>query len=318
MIGSGLKKYAQENGLKVAKGVAYGNFRGYAVTMSEGSGFKQVVISTRFTQAGADDAMLAELNSADVQRTYRVQQLNVAPNGIHIIFTDNPGTMKKIMAFMDWFMPLLDKYGATRWNICTECCTEIHAGRWVLIDGVAFYMHEACASSVKMHIEQSEQMEKQQDTGSYATGAAGAFGGALLGAVVWAIALCVGFVASVVGLLIGWLSGKGYDLMHGKKAKGKVVILILAVIFGVVMGTFGGYAASAWMEINAVLAEEGEAAITFAEFVSFYSLFLQDAEYVGYMIKDVVIGLLFAGLGVFALLRKTSAEVSGTKIIDLE
>ena len=36
------------------------------------------------------------------------------------------------------------------------------------------------------------------------------------------------------------------------------------------------------------------------------------------MIKDVLLGLLFAGLGVFALLRKAGKEVSGTKVIDLE
>lgn len=318
MIGSGLKKYAQENGLKVAKGVAYGNFRGYAVTLSEGSGYKQAIITTKFTQAGADDALLEELNATNIQRTYRVQSLNIAPNGIHIVFTDNPGTMKKIAEFMDWFMPLLDKYGASKWNVCTECGAEIYTGRWIMIDGVAYYMHEACANSVKLQIDQTEQMERQQDTGTYAGGALGAFGGALLGAVVWAIVLCIGYVASVVGLLIGWLSGKGYDLMHGKKGKGKIAILILAVIFGVVIGTAGGYVATAWMEINAFLAEEGQASLTFAEFMSWFTLLLQDSEYIGYMVKDILLGLVFAGLGVFAMLIKTGKEVSGTKIIDLE
>ena len=37
MIGSGLKKLASENGMKVARGVAYGALRGYAATLSEGN-----------------------------------------------------------------------------------------------------------------------------------------------------------------------------------------------------------------------------------------------------------------------------------------
>ena len=37
MIGSGLKKLANENGMKVAHGVAYGSLRSYAATLSEGT-----------------------------------------------------------------------------------------------------------------------------------------------------------------------------------------------------------------------------------------------------------------------------------------
>ena len=318
MIGSGLKKYAQENGLKVAKGVAYGNFRGYAATMSEGSGYKQAIITTKFTQVGADDALLAELNAANIQRTYRVQNLNIAPNGIHVVFTDNPGTMKKIQAFMDWFMPMLDKYGATRWNVCDECGSEVTAGRWILINGVAHYLHEACAAKVKSEIAEADQVMREQDTGSYTTGAIGAIVGAALGAVVWAIILIAGYVASLVGLLIGWLSNKGYDLLKGKRGKGKVAILIVAVILGVVLGTLAGYGVGTWNEINTLLAEEGQESMAFAEYMDWFMLFLQDGEFIGYMVKDILLGLLFAGLGVFAMLKRTADDVSGNKVVDLE
>lgn len=56
MIGSGLKKLAKENGLRVSNGVAYGSLRGYAATLSEGSGFKQIVISTKFSARQAPGA----------------------------------------------------------------------------------------------------------------------------------------------------------------------------------------------------------------------------------------------------------------------
>ena len=38
MIGSGLKKLAQENGMTVSNGVAYGSLQGYAATLSQGRG----------------------------------------------------------------------------------------------------------------------------------------------------------------------------------------------------------------------------------------------------------------------------------------
>ena len=48
MIGSGLKKLANEYGMKVASGVAYGSLGGYAATLSEGSGYKQIIFSVQF------------------------------------------------------------------------------------------------------------------------------------------------------------------------------------------------------------------------------------------------------------------------------
>lgn len=69
MILSGLKKLAADNGMKVAHGVAYGSLGGYAASMSEGSGFKQITFSTKVADR---DALLAAINQVDVQRNYRV------------------------------------------------------------------------------------------------------------------------------------------------------------------------------------------------------------------------------------------------------
>ena len=51
MIGSALKKFAQQNGLTVDKGIAYGSLNGIAVTLCEGSGWKQMTYH-RFGRAG--------------------------------------------------------------------------------------------------------------------------------------------------------------------------------------------------------------------------------------------------------------------------
>lgn len=311
MIGSGLKKLAQNNGMSVSGGVAYGSLRGYATTMSEGSGWKRLDISTRFPEPGNQENFQRAVEAVNVQREYRVQNLGIGQRFISVIFLDNPGTMKKIEAFIDWFYPLLAENGATGANICTECGAEISVGSWHLIDGIAYHLHDSCADHIRRSIDEDNQQQKQADTGSYGMGVLGALLGAALGAVVWALILMAGYVASIVGLLIGWLAEKGYTLLKGKQGKGKVVILIIAVIFGVLLGTFAADFFSLVQMINS-----GELAdFTVGEVpMLIVSMLLYSSEYLSTTLGNVAMGLVFAGLGVFALLRKTGKEVSGMKM----
>lgn len=315
MIGSALKKLARENGMTVSNGVAYGSLKGYAATLSEGSGYKQIVFTLKFTEAGKSDELLAKLNQRNFSREFRVKNLSVAPNGIVVVFLDNPGTMKKIYAFLDWFIPLLRESTATGANVCTECGCEVTAGRWVLIDGVAFHMHDSCAEKVKRETAEEEAAQKESDTGSYVTGLLGSLGGAAIGAVVWAIVLNLGYVASVVGLLIGWLAEKGYNLLKGKQGKAKVLILIIAIVFGVLLGTLTADV----MTLGGMIAGGELPGFTYGDILPLiFALFAEDAEYASGTVSNILMGLLFAALGVFALLRKTGKAVSGTKFVDLK
>lgn len=315
MIGSAFKKLAQANGMKVSHGVAYGSLQGFAATLSEGSGYKQIVFTTKFSDPAQQDALLEAARQADVTKNYRVQAMNVAPDAIQIVFMDNPGTMKKIEAFLTWFLPLLRQSGATAYNVCTECGCDITAGRWLLVNGVAYYLHDACAEKSKRDIATTEQAEKEQRTGSYGMGILGAFLGAAVGAIVWALVLNLGYVAALVGLLIGWLADKGYTLLKGKQGKGKVVILIAAIIFGVVLGTLTADFFTIMDLINT-----GElVGLTVADIPTFIiDLLRTEPEYLTATLSNVGLGLVFAALGVFALLRKAGAEVADAKVIDLE
>ena len=61
MVGSGIKKLAKENNLKVSSGVAYGNLHGYASTFSEGSGYKRLVIATSFPDPEAERQLTTDV-----------------------------------------------------------------------------------------------------------------------------------------------------------------------------------------------------------------------------------------------------------------
>lgn len=314
MIGSGLKKLAKENGLRVFNGVAYGSLRGYAATLSEGSGFKQIVISTKFSDPAKLQELQAKLNGVNITREYRVQNLSFGPNTIQIVFGDTVGTMKKVEAFVDWFFPMLPEASAQGADVCPECGGQLVGGCWKLIDGVAYHMHESCAEKLRGQIASEEETRKKEATGSYGTGLIGALLGSALGAVLWAVVLNFGYVAALVGLVIGWLAEKGYNLFHGKRGKGKVVILIAAVIFGVLLGTFGTYAYQ-----TAELIGSGALDLTFGDIPLFLlALMGESQEFKSTVIGNILMGLLFAGLGVFALLRKAGQEAAGTKFIDLQ
>lgn len=314
MIGSALKKLAAEHGMKVSHGVAYGSMKGYAATLSEGAGYKRIVLSTLIQDPERLRQLKAEFVGRDLMKEFRVQELGMSDKYINIEFHDNPGTMKKLLAFIDWFFPLLDASGATKADVCVACGGVVDAGRWKLINGTAHYMHEQCAQKILREVEgelENEQLEKKE---SYLTGLVGALLGAAAGAVVWAVVLSLGYVASIVGLLIGFLAMKGYDLLRGKQGKGKLVILLFAIVFGVVLGTFGAYI---W-ELGSAIQSGEFYGYTYADIPMMLGVLLEDSEFVSLVFKDTLLGLLYAALGAFGLLIKTGKQVSDFRMIDLD
>ncbi len=315
MIGSGLKKLAAEYGMKVNRGVAYGSLQGFAATMCEGSGWKQITFSVTFADPVQKTVFTDALNTVDVRKVYRVMNMEVMPNGIQVTFQDTVGTMGKIREFLNWFLPLLREHQASAYNICPECGTEITDGKWMLMNGVARYMHSACAQKAALAVDNENARRKNEDTGTYLNGAIGAVLGALLGAVVWAVVLLAGYVASLVGLLIGWLADKGYNLLKGRKGKGKIAILIIAIILGVAIGTIGADFITLVQMVNA--GELPGAAVADIPAILLLT-FQQEAEYRTATLTNMGMGLLFAALGVYWLVIRAGKEVSGEKIVELK
>lgn len=311
MIGFALKKLAKTHSIKISDGIAYGSMMGYATTLSEGSGWKRIDIATTFPEQEKLLALREEIAPVNLKKEYRVQNLVFSDKCTTVVFLDNPGTMKKLEAFIAWFYPLLEKYGATKADICLQCGETITDGSWYKINNVGLRFHDACANAVQEELEQEVKAQPQEDTGSYMQGFLGALIGSVLGSLVWALVLYLGYVAALVGLLIGWLSNKGYDLLHGKQGKGKIAILIFALILGVVLGTFipdviyltelinaGEFPGYRLLDIPALIVDT----------------FIWDAEYQSAILSNIGVGLLFAGLGAFALIRNTSRQITGTKI----
>ncbi len=310
MIGSGLRKFAQERNLVVGYGVAYGLLNGYCATFSEGGGWKKMTLSTRFADATARLALqgkLAQLQK-DIQNAYGVQTLTVSENRIDVIFTDTVGTMNRIEKFVNWFFPVLEQAGVPKADICPVCGTAIIGGRWKLVGDVAMCVHEACGQKLQAQVQDSAQARK--DSGSYARGAAGALLGAAGGALAWALLYVVtGRIYALVGLLMGFLANKCYDLFRGKQTTGKIVILVIAVILGVLLGNYAALVYQAVDEFNCSVGD-GIAEVN--------RLLETDQELSSAFTQDCMMGLLFAAIGVFALFAQAKKAVATPKYIDLD
>lgn len=174
------------------------------------------------------------------------------------------------------------------------------------------HIHSSCAQSLLHNAQQEEKAEAQ--TGSYGKGLLGALLGGVLGAILWALVLYLGYIAAVVGLIIGLLAELFYRKFGGKNGKGKIPILVLAVIVGVVLGTF----ASDAVTLGAMIAN-GEISLSYGEIIPYIFYLLGDStEYFDATMANIVEGLLFALIGMGGMLYKTHKETKKFQMKDLK
>lgn len=315
MIGSGLKTLAREHGMQIASGVAYGEMHGYAVTLSEGSGYKRLAVTAHFESDDQRQALTGAFGLVDLRKEFRVQQFEIRDNVIDLIFWDNPGTMKKLRAFLDVFFPEVVRSGAKGIQYCSRCGLEMMGdGDWRLIDGIAHKMHGGCATRTEGELDAAYEEEQQSPDTSYASGFLGALIGALIGSVAWAVIFTAGYVSAWIGFLIGWLAEKGYTKMRGKRGPGKVVILVLVTLIGVALGTLGGEMASL-----AVMIATGELpGWGFGDLPLMMSIILQEPESIRIVLTNIGQGVLFALLGIAFILYRTGKQVTKTKVKKLQ
>lgn len=303
MIGSGLKKLAQENGLRVDKGVAYGSYHGYAATFSEGAGYKRVMFTTRIPDL---EGLRQSTDGLDLGQLFRVQSLRLAEKQVEILFLDNPGTLKKMQEFMDWFLPQLDASGATKANICVECGAPLtDSDPWKLIRDTAYHLHRGCSDRIHREATASLEQAKEADHGSYLSGTVGSVLGAVISAIPWALVMYMGYFASFLGLVIGWCCKKGYELLKGKKGSGKAWIITLSSLAGVVLGCLGSDLL--YLLIDGI--GKGELpGLTVGDIPMVFQLLFQDSDYTGALVKNILMGLFFALLGMISIFKELKTE----------
>ena len=251
MIGSYFKKLAKQNNMKIKSGVAYGDFRGYAVTFRDGNSTKYIDITTRFPESEDREALQAELSYVNLLKQYNIRELKFYDERIGIVFLDTLSTWKKLLSFIDYFFPLLDKHNASKANVCPRCGQELgYSCSWKLLNNVAYHLHDTCLESIKMQSERELAAEAEAAGGSYLTGAIGALVGAIVAAVPIAILRYFGYSGYIFAILIGLIAYFGYKKAGGKIAKGKSLIVIACSVIGILIGIFASDAVYMMVAIN--------------------------------------------------------------------
>ena len=143
-------------------------------------------------------------------------------------------------------------------------------------------------------------VEKEVRVSSYLLGAIGAVLGALIGAIPWAIAYFFGWFVGWLGFLIGVCAARGYNILRGKNGWPAVFIIIFATIFGVAVGQVLGD----FFAIGKYIANSEIEWATYSEIPKIYFYALRaDSGMIGSVLGSFGLGLVFAGLGVWRLIR---------------
>lgn len=299
MVGSAIKKYAKENNWQVKNGVAFGIYRGYMMSMQEGGGWKSLSIAARLESEDALKSAYELLNDKNIMKDYRISGSTVSPSAVNVTFIDNPGTMKKIIEFIDSFCDGLDSFGAKGANYCSSCGLELGGtGVPAMMNDTVYLLHEGCMQRDDEQLNMAKEEMKKE--GSVATGTIGAFVGAIIGAIPWAVAYYFGWFVGWLGFLIGVAAKKGYELLNGKESRAKGVAVIIATIFGVIVAE----SAALMVYIGIGWAEEG---ITFSVLDVIYTYFymlVSEPEMLTLVLKEVLFGLVFAALGIWSTIRE--------------
>lgn len=295
MVGSGIKKFASQNGLTVKEGVAYGNYHGYMLTMQEGSGWKALAYAVKADTAQRV-AIQDYLGGADIKKTYRITDILIEENLVLVKVQDTIGTMKLFEQLAEVLVAFLGSQSIPGASICSHCGTEGASVPVLAPSGVVLPMHGGCADILNTSVAEQKEEANAKSNGVL-VGAVGALIGGIIGAIPWAVAYYFGWFVAALGLLIGFAAGKGYDLLRGKQCKAKAVVIIVVIIACVILAEL----VACVFQVQSIYNEEYGLELTIAQSIDVFKLMAEVSPEVGEsIVGDILIGLLFAALGAWA------------------
>jgi len=146
-----------------------------------------------------------------------------------------------------------------------------------------------------------------------ARGFVGALLGAVIGSAAWVLIGYVGFYASLAGYVIAMGAVKGYQTLKGPANRVAPWIIGFSVLFAVAQAEVVGFA----LQLVKYAKEEGMA-LSLLEAMGYLPELLSDPEVLGDMLPNILLGLLFAALGSFRLIKNMFAGAKTPKAEPLE
>lgn len=229
MIGIGLRRFAQKKGMKLAQNKVYGELMGYAVTLSEGMGYKRMDVTAKFENGAKIDRLLGMLHREGLIKKFQIRNLEVGENYISILFPGHAGILQKLEEFADWLLPILPQFGVLGSEYCARCGQILEdQGCWKLVDGRAIHVHSGCLTS----------LDEQAGTECVSTQKRSFVGALLLTAAVLLLAVVVnaeGYGIAFLGLSFSWAAKRGYEHFRGPDGPGKLACILGLPVLGVIL-----------------------------------------------------------------------------------
>ncbi len=316
------KKIAQEKGLSFDNMMMYGWLNNCYITM------RLVVDTVHFyvylpAKEAAGEEQKQAAGNTDVLRLlentmdkFKFSRRRVHMNGQTAVaeFQSKLQSMYKVSAFMDEVTELLSSSGFASEKVCGHCHLPLEGdGVPVNVNAAAIPMHESCADQ----FVQTAAWNTDTKKGSVLTGILGSLLGAIIGAIPWAVLYVVGYMASLTGIVIGYVISKAYDMLGGRKGRIKIVIVLFFIILSVALGQFAGTTyqiSQQYDEAKAGLKPFEEMIYTKTEALQvFWTEILASPEAIGGLLKDLGVGVFFALLGTFTMLRSIGHDAVSKK-----
>jgi hypothetical protein len=179
---------------------------------------------------------------------------------------------------------------------CFSCNTAVAAPPALLGDA-ALGMCGACYDKA-VAAAVAVRNERRLTASSLVRGFLGALAGGLVGSVAWILIGTLGFYASIAGFVIAWAAIKGYKLLKGGTSTAAPFLIGAAIIASVL------FAEAAGIVIQVMKAGAGPGYdVSVGAAVRILPEILRDGDTIVSLLPNLGLGLLFAGLGSWRLLR---------------
>lgn len=278
------------------------------MAFQDGNGNKIVSVATSFPDVNASTRFFSTLEQ--YKMTHKINQIVTNPVGFTIIFQDSGGAIKRLEGFLSILPGLLRQSGAAGIEICPSCRQALRAPESVYIEHpIPVCVHRTCLANLERTatVEANTaaaayRMEKRR----YGRGAFGAVIGGVIGSVPWIIAYNLGWFVSWLGFLIGVAATYGYKVLGGRPGKARKWIVLAAVIISVLLSFVIELVVISMTGINELISRGYS--VSYSDIPTYIGILLDDPQFVGRYIRDILIGLLFAGLGCFGIFRNIKQE----------
>ena len=212
-----------------------------------------------------------------------------------------------IGGFIDEFAARLSELGLA--DACWSCDAARETSP-ALTGPAAFWLCGECYDRIEAASNAAKDA-RRIDAGRVAVGLLGALAGGLAGSILWVLIGVAGFYASFAGFAIAWAAVKGYGLVKGKTNAAAPWIIGASILVSMLAAETVGLV----IQIVRAGREEG-LPIGILDGFRLLPLFLRDAGVFGEAVKNLLLGLLFAGLGSWRIVRELAAAAR-TPVVEI-